>query len=157
MVVLEQVDVDDVRFARLLQLYLHEWSAVVSVPIDEQARFDYEELPLYRDHEARAIQLVLGASDRLPVGFAMISRDDAGCRHVEEFFVIAGARRQGLGARAAAALFAAGAGRWTLTVRPENPGGLAFWRRVVPGADERVEPGDDGVARTRLTFTMPPP
>jgi predicted acetyltransferase len=145
-----QVDADDVRLDRLLQLYMFEWTALIPRPIGPDARFDYPDLPAFGDHERHAAYLFLDGE--LPVGFALVLHDDAGAWHIEEFFVLIAARRQGLGAGAARQLLATRAARWTWTVRPENPGALAFWRRVAPAAAETVEVGADGVTRTRLTL-----
>ncbi len=152
-VTLVAVDCEDVRLGRLLQLYVHEFSALVRHPIGADALFAYDELSLYVHGESeRLAVLFLDAESGTPLGFALAGQEPL-CWHVEEFFIIAGARRRGVGMEAAEALFAARPGRWTLTVRPENPAGLAFWRRVAVGAEERVEVGeDDGVARTRLSF-----
>jgi len=147
---LVQVDCDDARLGRLLQLYIHEWSGRLPVPIGADALYAYPGLAAYRDREAHRAFLFF--VDNVPLGFALVLRDDAGRWNVEEFFVIAGARKRGVGAAAARRIFVALSGPWTFTVRPENPEGLAFWRRAVPGADERVELGDDGVARTRFSF-----
>lgn len=151
MVTLVPVDIDDERLGRLLQLYLHEWSGLLPIAIREDARYVYEDLPRYRDTETRAVFLFLDDA-ALPLGFAFARRDETACWHVDDFFVTAGARRRGVGKRAAEALFAARPGRWTLTVRPENPHALGFWRSVCLDAEERVEVGDDGVARTRFSF-----
>jgi predicted acetyltransferase len=146
---LARVAHDDLRLDRLLQLYMHEWSALVATPIDAEARYTYRDLPAWSDRERHAAYLIV---DEVPIGFALIARDDAGTWHVEEFFVIAGARRRGAGAIAAQALFAAHPGTWTWTVRPENPAALAFWRRVAPDARVSAEPGVDGITRTRMVL-----
>jgi len=86
-----------------------------------------------------------------PIGFALIERDAHGVARVEEFFVVLCVRRRGFGGAAARALFDADGGAWTLTVRPENPSALAFWRRVMRGAEEREEVAADGVRRARLS------
>ncbi len=149
---LVQVDADDPRLGRLLQLYIHEWSALVPQPIGEDALFRYGDLSLYRGDDTRAAFLFVDEADRLPLGFGLVERHPDLRWSVEEFFVIAGARRRGAGTRAAQLLFATRPGPWTLTVRLENPGALGFWRRVVPGAGAVAEPGADGVTRTRLSF-----
>ena len=148
-----QVDADDVRLDRLMQLYMHEWSALVGTPIGTDARYVYDDLPYYEDRERHAAYLILDGE--LPVGCALTLGDDDGTWHLEEFFVIAGARRHGTGAAAARLLFATRPGPWTFTVRPENPAALAFWRRVLPDAPPVSELGDDGITRTRLRFTAP--
>ncbi len=153
MVELVQVDADDARLGRLLQLYMHEWSALLPASIGEDALFVYDELPDYRDRASRAAFLFLG-DQRRPLGFALVRRDDGGRWHVEEFFVVAGARRAGVGDAAARAMFSTRPGPWTFTVRPENASALDFWRATVAGADEQLEPGLDGVTRTRLSFVI---
>jgi len=98
-----------------------------------------------------AANLSLAApTGRTPLGFALAMRHDPTTWAVEELFIVAGARRHGIGARAVHGLFALHPGAWTLTVRPENPAALAFWRAAAPGATEHVELGADGVVRTRL-------
>ncbi|MBK9036295.1 MAG: GNAT family N-acetyltransferase [Myxococcales bacterium] len=151
MLELVQVDADDVRLDRLLQLYMHEWSALVPTTIGADARFDYRHLPAYVDRARHGAYLIVDGA--APIGCALVAQDDDGCWHVEEFFVIAGARRHGAGAAAARRLFAIHPGPWSFTVRPENAGALAFWRRVVPEAAAAVEVGADGVARTRLRLS----
>ncbi|WP_441290210.1 GNAT family N-acetyltransferase [Sorangium sp. KYC3313] len=153
-VALERVGTDDVRLQRLLQLYLYEWSARVSVPIGPDALYTYPKLAPLDAH------LIVNVDAGVPVGFALTYRDDRGAQHVEEMFVIAGARRSGVGRRAMHQLFAAHPGPWTLTVRHENPEGLGFWRRTTAefesiSVDEREECGADGIVRTRFSFTMP--
>lgn len=137
---------NDARLARLLQLYLHEWSGRITLPIGDDALYGYPDLDHWEgdDHEA-----VLFLEDARIIGFALAARD-VSTWHVEEFFILLGERRRGLGARAFEALAARHPGAWTLTVRPENPEGLAFWQRVV-GTPPVAEPGDD-VVRQRFNF-----
>ncbi|MEZ4401432.1 MAG: GNAT family N-acetyltransferase [Kofleriaceae bacterium] len=157
MLELTRVTAADPRLDRLLQLYMFEWSARVPTAIGADARYTYRALPRYADaddDDAEAY-LLRAPGAEAPAGFALVTRDEVGCWHVEEFFVLPGARRRGQGAHAARALVAAHPGRWSLTVRPENPPALAFWRRVFPAARADLEPGVDGIVRTRLTFTAP--
>jgi predicted acetyltransferase len=147
-VTLVHVAFDDKRVARLMQLYLHEWSAV----FPDRVRIGHDALFAY-PKPSDAVRAVLFLDDSAaPIGFALIERDAHGVTHVDEFFVLLGVRRRGFGAAAARALFDAEGGAWTLTVRPENPGALVFWRRVMGGAEEREEDGGDGVRRVRLTM-----
>ncbi len=152
-VALVQVDSEDVRLDRLLQLYMHEWSALVPTTIGDDARFEYRRLPAWRDRVGHAAYLCLAGAR--PIGFALAAVDEVGTWHVEEFFVIAGERRHGVGAACARALFATQPGPWSWTVRPENPAALAFWRRVAPGSIETVEVGGDAVARVRMRWRAP--
>lgn len=154
MVAMVQIDADDARLDRLLQLYQHEWSGLIPRPIGKDARYEYPDLALFRDREHHAAFLFLGVDRPAPLGFALAIHDDTHW-HVDEFFIIAGVRRQGVGTVAAQLLIASRPGPWTLTVRPENPRALAFWRAVFSGAEERIEVGTDGVARTRLSIGTP--
>ena len=89
---------DEPRLDRLLQLYMHEWSALVPTAIGADARYVYPALSAWADQARHAAYLLLDADDR-PLGFALVAIDDDGVAHVEEFFVIAGARpavRKGL-------------------------------------------------------------
>lgn len=145
---LAKVDAADPRLDRLLQLYIHEWSAVLPISLDEDARFTYAKLPNY-DLDTHVAYLVVDG--QLPIGF-VLARQDGETWHVEELFVINGARRRGVAHAAVRALVALHPGPWTLTVRPENPAALLFWRRAAPTAAERVELGADGIRRTRLSW-----
>ncbi|HVV87994.1 MAG TPA: GNAT family N-acetyltransferase, partial [Kofleriaceae bacterium] len=152
------VAIDEPRLQALLQDYMQEWSALIAVPADEHGRHVYPDEAHYRDDPSRGVHLFVdGGAGGAPVGFALTMRDASGVRHVEEFFVVGGARRRGLGARVARRLVALAPGAWTLTVRPENPRALAFWRAAFPGAIEALEPGGDGVVRTRLSFEVAAP
>jgi predicted acetyltransferase len=147
------VDDEDVRLRRLLQLYLYEWSVRVVVPIRPDARFVYDELAHYRSGDGTRLALLfVDLETETPLGFALAWHKPPSWS-LEEFFILAGARRRGIGTRAARALFATHPGPWTFTVRPENADALRFWRHVTAGAHEEIEVDkDDGVARTRLTF-----
>jgi predicted acetyltransferase len=145
-VALESCAANDARLQPLLQEYLREWSTRLAVPVNAHGVFVYERL----DSVDRVLILV----DSAPVGFAFTTRDDRAQMHVEEFFIAPHARHRGLGVRATHALFAcAPRATWTWTVRPENPDGLAFWRRACPSAVTSSEMGGDGIVRTRFTHT----
>jgi predicted acetyltransferase len=57
---------------------------------------------------------------------------------MSEFFVVRGARRQGLGRAAAAELFALYPGRWEIPFQEENAAAARFWRRVAAEVGESV-------------------
>ncbi len=93
------VALDDARFARLMQLYLHEWSAILpdKVQIGPDALFVY---PNARD----GVRAVLICDERAwPAGFALVARDEHDVAHVKELFVLVGLRRRGFGTAAARA------------------------------------------------------
>ena len=70
-------------------------------------------------------------------GFALVARPASLRRPVAadyrmaEFFVADAARRRGVGAAAAALLFARFAGNWEVLEDQYNRAALAFWRRVI--------------------------
>jgi predicted acetyltransferase len=145
-----EVGADDVRLARLLQLYIYEWSGLIEVGIGPEGLFAYEMKP------GAAAFLVVDQESAALLGFALIEPHATSTWSVKEFFVLAGQRRRGIGRAATRALFATRPGSWTLTVRPENPLALGFWRGAMSGGEERTEVGADGIVRTRLTLAITP-
>ena len=124
---------------RLLQLYLHDFSAFASADdphgvIGEDGAFDD---PGFADYwggdPRRSVVLFRVAGD--PAGFALVNDWAPSGRPVDralaEFFVLAKYRRAGIGGRAARTLFAGAPGLWELGVTDYNAPALAFWRRVL--------------------------
>ncbi|MFJ9562396.1 GNAT family N-acetyltransferase [Streptomyces fuscichromogenes] len=68
-----------------------------------------------------------------PVGFAFVRALDAPVRVLNSFFVVRGARRTGIGQAAVREVLARHPGRWEIAFQYENPGAVAFWRRVAAG------------------------
>ena len=137
---LEAVGVDDVRVQRLVQFYLHEWSARVPMTIGPDARFNYPDLQ-------RFTATLFFVDDRI-AGVALTAKQGA-ATHVEELYMLAGERRKGTGRQAARALLASAPGPWTVTVRDENPELLAFFRALKPYA--KLEEPADGTSLLRFT------
>ncbi|SED80080.1 GNAT family N-acetyltransferase [Streptomyces sp. Ag109_O5-10] len=69
-----------------------------------------------------------------PVGFAFVRALDAPVRVLNSFFVVRGARRTGVGLAAVREVLARHPGRWEIAFQYENPGAVAFWRRVAAEA-----------------------
>ena len=66
------------------------------------------------------------------VGFALVTRPAGGQRHrLSEFFIVASARRRGLGRAAAQLLFSRYGGEWEIVEDEQNRTALAFWRSVI--------------------------
>ncbi len=70
------------------------------------------------------------------VGFALVSRPLVHQRQsvdfrMAEFFIVAAARRCGIGLNAAALIFNRFAGQWEVSEFLSNSGAVAFWRRVI--------------------------
>ncbi|HEB0101022.1 TPA: GNAT family N-acetyltransferase [Serratia marcescens] len=114
---------------------------------------DYPYLPLYWREVGRYPYLIL--SDRQTAGFALVRRLDSVTVEMAEFYIKPEWRRTGLGLRAARALFVQHPGGWSLSVSPDNPRGLAFWRAVIP-AGATTEPLSAADAMMQLRFSSPP-
>jgi len=141
------VPLGDPRIEAMLQEYMREWSALLPMKPGPDGAFAYPHRHRYVDDDHEAVIFV---EDERPVGFAL-ARRVPGAWQVQEFFVSPAERRRGVGARALTQLCARHPGPWTLTVRPENPAALAFWRRVL-GRAPTEERGGDGVLRRRFLF-----
>jgi predicted acetyltransferase len=130
---------DAAALRNLFQLYAHDFSEQVPLEIDADGRFGVtvgDEWWTSPGHHP----FFLRAEGKL-VGFALVRNGsrvtgDPSVKDVAEFFVIRGARRRGVGSRAAEALWSAFPGRWEVRVRRANSGGLAFWSRQLGGATE---------------------
>lgn len=132
---------------RLVQLYLHEFGGEGGPDLDRDGTFPYPELARY-GNEAGCDALLAMDGDR-PVGFALVTPSEDGGRFVEDFFVVRGNRRGGVGTQIARALFARTPGPWRLSVRDTNPAALAFWRRALAGyGASETHDVSEGIGRT---------
>lgn len=119
----------------LLELYVHDLSAIFPVEPGPDGRFGYERLPLYWSDPAARHAFVIESGGRV-AGFALATRgspasDDPTVLDVAEFFVLRGHRRAGVGRQAAKALWDELPGQWVVRVAEANRAGLAFWRATV--------------------------
>ncbi|MEU9454048.1 GNAT family N-acetyltransferase [Streptomyces sp. NPDC048277] len=69
-----------------------------------------------------------------PVGLAFVRGLGGPTRVLNSFFVVRGARRSGIGLRGVREILARHPGRWEIAFQYENPGAVAFWRRVATEA-----------------------
>ena len=119
----------------LLELYMHEWSAILPLELGIDGRFGYDKLPLYFREPAARYAFVIKHGARV-AGFAFAARglqpsagpDDL---DVAEFFVLRAHRGAGIGQLTAFALWDALPGRWVVRVLERNVSALEFWRKVV--------------------------
>lgn len=126
---------------RLFQLYAHDWSEHLPLPLRDDGRFSVsvsEEWWTARDRWPFFLR-----DEGALVGFALVSRGSrvggpSTVMDLGEFFVVRGARRRGVGAAAVRALFARFPGAWEVRVRRSNGPARAFWTRVL-GAAVRSE------------------
>jgi len=127
---------DAVLLSNLLELYIHDLSAVFShVELDANGRFGYARLPLYFAEPGRRFAFIIRSGGRV-AGFALAKRgspavSDPDVLDVAEFFVLRRYRRSGIGLQAALLLWNQLPGRWTVRVSEGNPDALDFWRDAV--------------------------
>jgi len=120
--------------SQLLELYSHDFSELLELPIGEDGRFGYPYLPLYWREPTRFPFLV--RADGALAGFVLIRQGSlvSGAPEVydvSEFFVLRGYRRRGVGHEAAFATWRHFPGRWEVRVSQNNAAALAFWQRTI--------------------------
>ena len=125
--------------ARLLQLYLHDFSAFAPFEspygeIGEDGSFAYANLPSYLS-EPRREALFVRVRGRL-AGFVLVNDWSASGRPVDyaiaEFFIARKYRRRGIGTEVVRQVIAARPGQWEVAVLSDNVPAVAFWRRALP-------------------------
>lgn len=151
-------------FGNLLELYMHDLSAVFPIELGPDGRFGYQDLPRYWQEPDRRFPFLVRA-DRDPLGFVLVTRgspatDAPSDLDVAEFFVLRRFRRSGVGRHAAFALWDRLAGRWVVRVAEQNVGALRFWRTIIPeytrGRFEERGMTASGRAWSVLTFVNAP-
>lgn len=126
---------------RLFQLYAHDWSEHLPLPLGEDGRYPVSVSREWWTAPGRWPFFL--RDDGSLAGFALVSRGSrvggsSTAMDMGEFFVVRGARRRGVGAAAVRALFARFPGPWEIRVRRSNGPARAFWARIV-GASVRSE------------------
>lgn len=71
--------------------------------------------------------------DARPVGFALVTGLTGERLLMAEFFVVRGARRQGIGGRAVMRIFELHPGTWEIPFQEHNAAAARFWRGVAAG------------------------
>jgi predicted acetyltransferase len=126
---------DHSLLSNLLELYLHDLSAIFPIKVGVDGRFGYEKLPLYwAEPDGRFAYLI--RSNAEVAGFALVTRgspatEDPQDLDVSEFFILRSYRRCGIGRRAAILLWDCLPGQWVVRVSEMNLGGLQFWESAI--------------------------
>jgi predicted acetyltransferase len=118
----------------LFELYVYDFSEQMPLRVRESGRFELSPGEVWwtrDDHFAYFIRLRGELA-----GFALVRRGSRVTQapdvmDVAEFFVLRGARRSGVGTRAAQGLFRLFPGAWEVRVRHTNSAALRFWSRAV--------------------------
>ncbi|MBT5266059.1 MAG: GNAT family N-acetyltransferase [Rhodospirillaceae bacterium] len=149
-------------FARLFQLYLHDFSAFASASdpygvIGRDGLFEHEHFESYWTSDPARIAFLIRVDGEL-AGFALANDyapSGQTCdRVLAEFFVMRKYRRAGIGRDAAHRLFGAHPGQWELSVAGYNRPALEFWRKVVtdPPLSEIEELAGEGQHQGETIF-----
>jgi predicted acetyltransferase len=133
-VVVAAAEVDRERLLALSEFYVYDLSDVMPFDLAEDGRFSVFRVDAYFANPRRHA-FVVRVDGRL-AGFALVHNgsrlsEDESIFDMAEFFVMRKYRGQGVGARAAVALFERFRGRWEVRQRAENQPATQFWRKVV--------------------------
>lgn len=132
----EATPADAELLGNLLQLYIHDLSAIFShVELGADGRFAYPKLGLYLAGAQGKRAFVIRDSGRV-AGFALLKRgspfsDDPEVLDVAEFFVLRRFRGGGVGRAAAEQLWDRLPSRWTVRVALNNADAVSFWRHTI--------------------------
>jgi predicted acetyltransferase len=123
--------------ANLLQLYAHDFSEFLDVPLQTDGRFgSYKNLSLYWREAGRHPFLVW--VDGKLAGFVLVKRGsevsgDKNVWDMAEFFVIRTYRRRGVGTQIAHDVWRRFPGAWEVRVMRANVSAQQFWERAISG------------------------
>ncbi|MFE4001862.1 GNAT family N-acetyltransferase [Nocardioides sp. YIM B13467] len=95
-------------------------------------------------------------ADVHPIGFALVRDADQPVRVLNSFFVVAGARRGGIGLQFARAVLSDAQGEWAVAYQEQNRAAAGFWSRVTAGCDRSWSEtvGAGGVVDTWISFSV---
>jgi predicted acetyltransferase len=120
---------------RLMELYCYDYSEFLTWPLSETALFCNEQRFEERWADTAIDKYFLRVDGHL-AGFVMVHHgsrlnEDLDTCDIEEFFVMRGYRRQGVGKTVARRVFDLHHGRWEVRVMTQNENAQAFWRSVL--------------------------
>ncbi|MGW4221499.1 GNAT family N-acetyltransferase [Streptomyces bacillaris] len=119
---------DHATLERLWLMFRHDMSEFQSeLPYDDGTFRDDRLRAALTDPDWAAYLLRL---DGRPAGLAAVRSLRQPVRVLNSFFVVRGARRQGIGLRAVKEITARHPGPWKVAFQDANPGAAAFWRRA---------------------------
>ncbi|MDL4770786.1 GNAT family N-acetyltransferase [Actinomadura xylanilytica] len=121
-------DADRSVMERLWLMFQHDMSEFRGLLPFPDGTFRSERLQAAL-HDTDWAAYLLTSAER-PVGFALVRGLTGGRRVLSSFFVVRGARRTGIGLRAAQEVIAGHPGRWEIAFQDDNATAVRFWRRV---------------------------
>jgi predicted acetyltransferase len=118
----------------LFELYVHDFSEQVPLRLQASGRFELSPGEVWWTRDDHFPYFIRWRGDL--TGFALVRQGSRATQAVDvmdvaEFFVLRGARRAGVGTRAAHALFGLFPRAWEVRVRRTNAAALSFWTRAV--------------------------
>jgi len=113
---------------RLWLLFRHDLSGFMGVLPNPDGTFRSDWVDAAFTEEGWAPYLFL--RDERPVGFAFVRGLNGPTRMLNSFFVVRGARREGIGTRAVREVVRRHPGPWEIAFQYENEPAVPFWRRV---------------------------
>ncbi|NGN93864.1 GNAT family N-acetyltransferase [Nocardioides sp. KC13] len=146
---------DHAALRHLWLLFRHDMSGFSSILpyADGTFRSEWLDAALRSDPGWRAWILTAGIH---PIGFALVRDADQPVRILNSFFVVAGARRAGLGLGFARAVVSGAPGEWAVAYQERNLVAAGFWERVTAGCERSWSEtvGAGGVADMWISFTV---
>lgn len=124
---------DESAARALWNLFRHDMSAVTGSLPDQEGRFREERLQAGMTDPAWAVWLLRAGPH--PIGLAVVRSLDEPERVLNTFFVVAGARRAGVGLQFALDVMRATPGRWAVAFQDTNEAAVRFWPKVAAALD----------------------
>lgn len=126
---------DGLLLGNLLELYIHDLSAVFDVTLGPQGRFGYPQLESYLSGSDDKLPFLIRCQD-VVAGFALVTRGspvvaDPDVFDLAEYFVLRRFRGRGLGRSAAGLLWDRLPAVWTVRAAVIHADAVAFWRGAV--------------------------
>jgi predicted acetyltransferase len=120
--------------ARLLQLYLYEFSELEGFDVGRDGLFRYGHLNSYWEDATRFPFLI--SVDAHIAGFVLVNSvtyalAEGEAHSVAEFFILRKYRRKGVGRAAAFHVFNLFPGKWEVREIESNVAGQHFWRKII--------------------------
>jgi predicted acetyltransferase len=119
--------------SNLYQLYVHDFTEFVDLPLGSDGRFHYDPLPSYWTKPDR-FPFMIWVDGKL-AGFALVKKGSAFSGKAEvwdmtDFFVVRGERGKGIGCSVAMSLWQQFPGPWEVRVITANVPAQQFWRKA---------------------------
>ncbi len=144
---------DRSRLARLMQLYIHDFTDFLEWELNEDGCFEEDVVDDYFVDEAKFAWLI--RVDGNLAGFVLVNqetvlKENTGGHNIREFFVVRRWRRHGVGKAAAVETFSRFTGKWEVRVMKKNGKAEKFWEATISaytGGKYRKELRDDNLWR----------